>query len=297
MPKFLSKKEEKTWKKAKSAFKKQKGRKPAKKDWPLVMHIFQSMDKRAVNIVIKPYEIFVQEGLELVEQVFGSGYFSGVQTVVVQPNETHHYGEVISNDPTTIYISADRIEREFAQHPLERAFQMASTLVHEMGHIKSGFKGGEVPAESEEHRFAQAFEQKMRSDPEAFRKFDKKSALTADIVRLATDADNAGHAAAADFLDSVLLKKAESAADVEQIIQGIVALVRYMVSRVSDENKQSFKNSLLLKIRQISPDLSQKRKNPSAGIGAVFGLLKNLMAGLDSSQIGYIIGQIISRSA
>jgi hypothetical protein len=297
MPKFLSKREEKTWKKAKSAFKKQKGRAPGKKDWPLVMHIFQGMEKRAVNIVIKPYEIFVKEGLDLVEQVFGAGYFSGVSTIVVQPHQTHHYGEVISDDPETIYISADRIEQEFAQHPLERAFQMASTLVHEMGHIKSGFKGGEGPAEAEEHRFAQVFKEKIKSNPEAFKKFDKKSVLHADLVRLANDADLDGHVAAADFLDSALHKKADSTADVEQIIQGIIALIRYMVSRVSDENKQSFKNSLLLKIRQISPELSQKRKNPSAGIGAVFGLLKNLMAGLDPAQIGYIVGQIASRAA
>lgn len=297
MPKYLSKREEKTWKRAKSAFKKQKGRAPGKKDWPLVMHIFQSMEKRAVNIVIKPYEVFVKEGLDLVEQVFGAGYFSGVKTIVVQPHQTHHYGEVMSNDPETIYISASRIEQEFAQHPLERAFQMASTLVHEMGHIKSGFKGGEGPAEAEEHRFAQVFEEKIKSNPEAFKKFDKKSALHADLVRLANDADSAGHIGAADFIDAGLQKRADASVDVEQIIQGTVALVKYMVSRVSDENKQSFKNSLLLKIRQISPDLSQKRKNPSAGIGAVFGLLKNLMAGLDSSQIGYIIGQILSRAA
>lgn len=296
MPKFLSKKEEKTWKKAKSAFKRQKGRAPGKKDWPLVMHIFQGMNKRALNIVIKPYEVFVKEGLDLVEQVFGGGYFSGVKTVIVQPYQTHHYGEVISNDPETIYISADRIEREFAEHPLERAFQMASTLVHEMGHIKSGFKGGEGPAEAEEHRFAQAFEEKMKSNPDAFKKFDKKSAMVADIIRLANAADEDGHSSAADLLDFALTKRAD-AADIEQVIQGIIALIRYMVSRVSDENKQSFKNSLLLKIRQLSPDLSQKRKNPSAGIGAVFGLLKNLLAGLDSAQIGYIVGQIVSRAA
>lgn len=297
MPKFLSKKEEKTWKKAKSAFRKQNGRKPGKKDWPLVMHIFQGMDKKAVNIVIKPYEIFVKEGLDLVEQVFGGGYFTGVKTVVVQPNQTHHYGQVISDDPETIYISADRIEREFSQHPLERAFQMASTLVHEMGHIKSKFQGGEGPAEAEEHRFAQEFEQKIKSNPDAFKKFDKKSAALADIIRLAHAADADGVHEAADFLDVAIFKRADSAVDVEQIIQGTVALIRYMISRVSDENKQSFKRSLLLKIRQISPELSQKRKNPSAGIGAVFGLLKNLMSGLDPAQIGYIIGQIITRAA
>ena len=85
--------------------------------------------------------------------------------------------------------------------------------------------------------------------------------------------------------------------DAEKIIQGIGSLIVYMVGRVSPEHRASFKNSVLMKIRQISTDLSEKNKNPSAGIGAIFGLLKNLLAGLDPSQISYIIGQIVSRSA
>lgn len=295
MPKYLSKAQEKTWKKAKKAFESQSGRKPGKKDWPLVMHIFKNMSKTAANIVIEPYEKYVQDGIELAEKVMGSGYFSGIKKIIVQPGQTHHYGEVISSEPDAIYISADRIEREFASSPLERAFQMAATLCHETGHIKSKFQGGENPALAEEQKFAHLFEEKIKANPKDFEKFTKQSSHAAEIVRMAHVADAGGHSAAADFLDTLVIKNAAEQIDAEQIINGIGSLMNYMVSRVSPENRSAFKQSIIRKISQISTELAQKKKNPSAGIGAVFGLLKNLLAGLDASQISYIMGQILSR--
>jgi hypothetical protein len=295
MPKYLSKAQEKTWRKAKKAFKSQSGRKPGKKDWPLVMHIFKNMNKTAANIVIEPYEKYVQDGIELAEKVMGSGYFSGIKKIVVQTGQTHHYGQVLSDDPGTIYISADRIEREFASIPLERAFQMASTLCHETAHIKSKFQGGENPALAEEQKFAHLFGEKIKANPKDFEKFTKAASRSADIVRMAHMADASGHYAAAAFLDTALMKSAADQIDAEQIINGVGALIGYMVSRVSPEKRVSFKQSIIRKISQVGTDLAQKRKNPSAGIGAVFGLLKNLLSGLDASQISYIMGQILSR--
>jgi hypothetical protein len=295
MPKYLSNAQEETWKKAKRAFESQSGRKPGKKDWPLIMHIFKSMSKTAANIVIEPYEKYVQEGVELAEKVMGSGYFSGINEIVVQTGQTHHYGQVLSDDPKTVYISADRIEREFASSPLARAFQMASTLCHEAGHIKSKFQGGENPALAEEHKFTHLFKEKIKANPKDFEKFTRQSSYRADVVRMAHLADASGHHVAADFLDTALVKVATDQIDAEQIINGVGALINYMVSRVSPEKRAAFKQSIIRKISQISTDLAQKRKNPSAGIGAVFGLLKNLLSGLDASQISYIMGQILSR--
>lgn len=295
MPKYLSKAQEKTWRKAKKAFKSQSGRKPGKKDWPLVMHIFKNMSKTAANIVIEPYEKYVQDGIDLVEKVMGSGYFSGIKKIVVQTGQTHHYGQVLSDDPETIYISADRIEREFASSPLERTFQMASTLCHEAAHIKSKFQGGENPALAEEQKFAHLFEEKIKANPKDFEKFTKQASHSADIVRMAHFADAGGYCAAAAFLDEAITKSAADQIDAEQIISGVGALISYMVSRVSPERQVAFKQSIIRKISQIGTDLAQKRRNPSAGIGAVFGLLKNLLSGLDASQISYIMGQILSR--
>ena len=295
MPKYLNKAQEKTWRKAKKAFKSQSGRKPGKKDWPLVMHIFKNMSKTAANIVVEPYEKYVQDGIDLAEKVMGSGYFSGIKKIVVQTGQTHHYGQVLSDDPETIYISADRIEREFASSPLERTFQMASTLCHEAAHIKSKFQGGENPALAEEQKFAHLLEEKIKANPKDFEKFTKNASPSADIVRMAHLADARGHHEAAEFLDTVLTKNAADQIDAEQIINGVGALIGYMVSRVSPEKRVTFKQSIIRKISQVGTDLAQKRKNPSAGIGAVFGLLKNLLSGLDASQISYIMGQILSR--
>lgn len=297
MPKYSSNEQETDRKLAKKSFEPQVGREIRGARTIQVAFARRNFTKNATAITIEPYEKYVQDGMDLAEQVVGSGYFSGVRRIVVQRGQTHHYGEVISNDPETIYISADRIEREFASSPIERAFQMASTLCHEMGHIKSKFQGGEGPAIAEEQKFSRAFEEKIKSNPKAFERFVKKSAYCADIVRLAHSADTDGDTETAEFLDAELIRNAAEQIDAEKIIQGVASLIVYMVSRVSPEHRSSFKNSVLMKIQQISTDLSQKNKNPSAGIGAVFGLLKNLLSGLDPNQISYIVGQIVSRSA
>lgn len=294
MPKYLSKAQEKTWKGADEALRSQSGRKPGKKDWPLVMHIFKNMNKTATNIIIQPNEAYVREGIELAEKVMGSGYFSGITDIVVETGQPHHYGKVVSDNPGKVYISADRIKSEFPS-PLDRAFEMASTLCHEVGHIRSKFQGGEGPAYAEEQKFAHLFGEKIKANPKDFEKFRKAASRSADIVRMAHMADASGHYAAAAFLDTVLMKSATDQIDAEQIINGVGSLIGYMVSRVSQEKRAGFKQSIIRKISQIGTDLAQKRKNPSAGIGAVFGLLKNLLSGLDASQISYIMGQILSR--
>lgn len=297
MPIYSSNKQEKNWKKTRKPSEPKERRRAGDVNCLIISCMPRTMIRSAVAITIEPYQEHVQDGIDLVEQVWGSGYFSGVTKIVVQAGDTHHYGEVISDDPKTIYISAGRIEREFASSPMDRAVQMASTLCHEMGHIKSKFQGGEGPAFAEEQKFARALEEKIKSNPKAFEKFTKISAYYADIVRLAHLSDLEGSTKVAEFLDAAITRNAAEQIDAEKIIQGIGSLIVYMVGRVSPEHRASFKNSVLMKIRQISTDLSEKNKNPSAGIGAIFGLLKNLLAGLDPSQISYIIGQIVSRSA
>jgi hypothetical protein len=297
VPKYSSNEQETDRKLAKKSFEPQVGREIRGARTIQVAFARRNFTKNATAITIEPYQKHVQDGIDLAEQILGSGYFSGITRIVVQQGNTHHYGQVISDDPNTIYISAGRIEQEFNSSPINRAFQMASTLCHEMGHIKSKFQGGEGPADAEEHKFRRAFDEKTRSNPKAFERFTKESAYCADIVRLAHSADTDGDTETAEFLDAGLIRNAAEQIDAEKIIQGVASLIVYMVSRVSPEHRSSFKNSVLMKIQQISTDLSQKNKNPSAGIGAVFGLLKNLLSGLDPTQISYIIGQIVSRSA
>lgn len=174
MPGKLTQKEEKLWNKAKKQVAGKK--KPKKKDWPLIQHIFQKM-KNASNIRVEPYEKLIEEGISLVEEVYGSGFFSGIKNIIVEHNHDHHYGRVFSDKKDQIFISADRIKAEFADSHLEQVYQIASTLVHEMAHIKDNLQNGEGPAISAEQRFLSDFQNKVKTKPEVLDKLRKSASL------------------------------------------------------------------------------------------------------------------------
>lgn len=66
----------------------------------------------------------------------------------------------MDEQPTTVYINADRIVSESGGQQSGRAAALASAKViaHEIGHLQSyqrgaGFQGGETPAEAQEMDF------------------------------------------------------------------------------------------------------------------------------------------------
>ena len=129
------------------------------------------LHKTAASIVVEPYEALIDKGIKLVEAVKGSGFFSGVSKIVVEHNMDHHYGRVFSNDSKTIYISGDRIKSEFASNPTEQVYQIASTLVHEMTHLKDKMQNGEGPSEAAEAQFLNEVKSKIEAEPKFLDKF------------------------------------------------------------------------------------------------------------------------------
>jgi len=133
--------------------------------------------KEASNIRVEPYEKIIEEGVRLVEKIYGSGFFSGVKDIIVEHNMSHHYGRVFSDRQDKIYISGDRIKSEFSSDQIQQVFQVASTLVHEMAHIKDKMEHGEPPAIAAEHKLLTDLENKTKQDPDFLSEFRKKASL------------------------------------------------------------------------------------------------------------------------
>jgi hypothetical protein len=82
-----------------------------------------------------------------------SANYGHVETEVLQDPEQ-------DEQPTTVYINADRIVSESGGQQSGKAAAIASAKViaHEIGHLRSyqkglGFQGGETPAEAQEQNF------------------------------------------------------------------------------------------------------------------------------------------------
>jgi hypothetical protein len=174
MPGKLTKEEEVLWRKAKKTV--LNGKKPKKKDWPLIMHVFTQM-KNASSIRVEPYEQIIEDGVKLVEKVYGSGFFSGINEIIVEHNMGHHYGRVFADRTDKIYVSGDRIKSEFSADHFQQVFQIGSTLVHEMAHIKDKMQNGEAPAVAAEGRFVVDLQNKTKSTPDFIKEFSKQASL------------------------------------------------------------------------------------------------------------------------
>lgn len=128
------------------------------------------------NIVIEPVEGAVQKAVDLLRGI-DPNYFVGVRKIVVSPSGGA-YGMVESGDgkdPSVIHLNLNRIRSELQgrlggdPQALEKELvrQLASTISHERGHVKSfhpqqGFVGGESPAESEASRLKPQIDLKAR---------------------------------------------------------------------------------------------------------------------------------------
>jgi hypothetical protein len=289
MPKGLTPKQEKAWERAKKVVKKEKGKKTLKKkDWPLVVHITKEMAKSASSVRIEPFESLVDRAVKIVEQELGSGALSKVKTIILEPNQSDHYGQVHSDEADTIYLSFSRIKSELANKGDDEVVrQLAQTIVHELGHLEADFKGGEGPAESKAQNFISRYDSRQAG---------LAHIQVASIVKLAHELDIAGHTVLADFCDCVFdqVKIADLRSRPNEFIASVVGVIRYLADGVKPEGRKkylwNFENRLG---RLVAQDLAGRNKNPGAGIGAVSSLMKNILAGQHPATINNILRKIV----
>lgn len=112
--------------------------------------------KKAVPVVVEPFEPLVMKAVELLNQKYpGLLEQSGAKKIVLESGGPNHFGKVESDKPDTIFIALDKIKSMLSNQQNEQQLleQVAMTIAHEAGHLKSKFQGGEAPAEAEERQF------------------------------------------------------------------------------------------------------------------------------------------------
>jgi hypothetical protein len=119
--------------------------------------------KFAQQITITPGKPEVEAAKDIVEKYSPGLLRSGtpVENIIVGPSA--NYGHVVSNEPGTIYLNADRIVNEAgSMNGRAAALACASTIIHEKAHLldlaDGLFPGGESPAEAAENQFKQWLE-------------------------------------------------------------------------------------------------------------------------------------------
>lgn len=189
-----------------------------------------------VNVIIEPYEPIVNSAISLIEQR-EPGYFSNIDKIVVEFDDKGHLGRVETDKPNTIFISVGKIKSALSNASEEdKVLEVAKTLAHEMGHLKSDFQGGEVPAELEESRIENVISRLKTANVETISSYE---------VALA-----------------------------------VLTVIKFFAQKVKPENKKSYLSRIKNKVRAINAlEISNRNKNPSAGIGAAISLIKNLLAG------------------
>lgn len=312
MPKWLDKKDEKYWEKAKGIVSYTK-RKPEAKfnddDWALVTHIMNNMGpvkrrkkkkktaflKEAVSVVIAPFEPMIQKAVEAIEKI-EPGYFSAIKNIVVEQSteagDPFHFGKVKSDKSDTIYISMSAVRSALSGSSDESQIinAIASILAHEMGHLKAKLEGGEGPAESEERRI-----------------LDKLLSQSTDyinsLVVLANELDIAGDYQTANFIDNKLstltgISKTAVVSNYvnpDDVADTIFRIIYHFAQKVRPESQHNYLLNFAEKLRSMDQiALSTKKKNPGAGLGASISIIKNLLAGHNSIEIDRIINRVVS---
>ena len=106
------------------------------------------------NISIEPIDSNIQAACELLKRMDGN-YFKGVSKIVAGAEA--NYGHASSDEPTIVHINLGRITSEAGPNAKrEIIIQLATTIAHEIGHIRSfdgnTFVGNESPAMAEEQK-------------------------------------------------------------------------------------------------------------------------------------------------
>lgn len=313
MPKWLDKKDEKLWEKAKAIVEHTKDKPESKfkdRDWGLVMHIMNNMrpkkkkkkssevplslKKEAISIVIAPFEPIIQKAAEAIEKI-QPGYFYSIKKIVVEQSQESgdpfHYGKVKSTEPDTIYISmsAVRSAASSAQGEEEMVRAVAGILAHEMGHLKAKLQGGEGPAESEEHRILDMLSHASLSD-------------ISELIKIANELDTAGWHKEASVIDAKVNNKiginkvafANPYINPDDVADTIVRIIYHFAQKVKPDSQANYLRNFAEKLRKIDDiSLSTRKKNPGAGLGASISIIKNLLAGHNRLEINKILTRVL----
>ena len=115
------------------------------------------------EVKVEPADTFLSKAIALLKSINPS-YFVGVRKIVADNGSAFGYVESgTGKDPSVIHINLNKIKNELKaklpgasseQFDQELVRQIANTISHEAGHVKSfkpegGFVGGEMPAEAE----------------------------------------------------------------------------------------------------------------------------------------------------
>lgn len=223
-----------------------------------------------VNIIVEPFEPIVQKAVDFVEKST-PGYFSSIKKIILESGDPGHFGKVESDKTDTIFLSLNKIKGVLTGKDEELIVrQVADVLVHEMGHLKSKFTGGESPAEAE---------QRLMAD-----KLSKTEASLNKQIR------------AARYVKNIKLAQEIREDDPTALAQSIISVIRAFTGKVKPENRIKYLNSMKANIRKsINPTaLSVKKRNPGAGVGSTVSVIKNILAGLPSDTILRVVNLVIA---
>lgn len=222
----------------------------------------------SVNIIIEPYEPIIQKAIDAIEKKI-PGYFSGIKKIVLESGDPGHFGKVESDKPDVIFVSLNKMKALMTGAADDEAIvnQVAETLAHEMGHIKSKFQGGEAPAEGEEHQMHDRL-------------------LNASLKR---------NFRAARYFRQIK-SGAISAGDTVALSKSIIGIIDAFSSNVKPENRAKYISSMKLNIQKsVSPmALVGRKKNPGAGVGSAVSMIKNVLAGNSPDVIARTLALVLS---
>jgi hypothetical protein len=250
---------------------------------PRVGSAFPLSYKTAFQITVEPYNSVVNEELTNMSSHLGQNYFSytdktgktiQINKVVLEDGDPGHFGMVRSDNPSTIYLSLNKIRSATSGSIDEKAMRAAirEILAHEMGHWKDNMQGGEGPAETEANRVKGLFSNQTFFSLRTIAELEAAELFNeAAIIRRSIGIKNA-------FLDTHLQPQDVSAS--------ILRIIYHFVQKVKPENQRRYVLGLVRKFQAIDLNgLALKHKNPGGGVGQVMALVKNILAGLEPSTI------------
>lgn len=148
--------------------------------------------------------VIVDRAIDLVKEYQGN-FFVGVEAVIVESSGdastkgfvTNKHDAQRGDESKIIHIivapnqkeAKDKLESELSDEDVKKLLDeatsivIANTIAHEKGHIDDKLKGGESPAENEEHKFKSFFERKWS---EMMNKVKKAGLSFNQVIKLAS---------------------------------------------------------------------------------------------------------------
>lgn len=235
--------------------------------------------KKAFSISIEPYNYLVQKTLMEMQSKMGSDYFRyqdengqwvTIDKIVLESGNPGHYGMVRSNNPSTIYLSMDRIKREIEQaaNPEEAEDAISKAIIevvsHEKGHLADHFKPGEHAAEQESKRIEPLFTTLM------------ELGLVKEARRIRSLA----------YVDPSL--------NPDDVAQSLLRIIYHFVQKVDPQKQSGYIDNLRNKLYAIDlMQVSSKKKNPGAGVGGTVSITKNILGGHPPDFVSAVLQNLI----